>query len=174
MRKKDFTLFVIFCPLFIVFTGCGEKLPDGMPPLYPATLLITQAGAPLAGATATLIDTTGNQQWYPGGLSDESGTIVLYTNGRYKGAPEGKYKVIVTKMETDPSKLGPAPGENDPKYDEYMDKLANEKRDTYTLIDKDFGDAKSTTLEVEIKKSSSEVPKLDVGKKVKIKISLIR
>jgi hypothetical protein len=73
--------------------------------------------------------------------------------------------------ETDPSKLGPAPSEDDPKYGEYMNKSSNEKRDTYTLIDKKFGDEKNTTLEVEIRKGSSEVPKLDVGKKVKIKIS---
>jgi hypothetical protein len=171
MKKTVFALVLTGSACLTLLTGCGEALPEGLPKLVPASVQLTQDGAPLADATVSLIDTAGNQQWYPGGLSDESGTVVLYTNGRYKGAPEGKYKVVVTKMETDPSKLGPAPSEDDPKYGEYMEKSANEKRDTYTLIDKDFGDAKRTTLEVEIKKSSSEVPKLDVGKKVKIKIS---
>jgi hypothetical protein len=172
MKKTIFALAVSVC--LTLLPGCqfgGEVLPEGLPKLVPASIQLVQDDAPLAGATVSLIDTAGSQQWYPGGLSNDSGTIVLYTNGRYKGAPEGKYKVVVTKTETDPSKLGPAPSETDPKYGEYMEKSANEKRDTYTLIDKKFGDAKTTTLEVEIKKGSSEVPKLDVGKKVKIKIS---
>lgn len=174
MKKTVFALVLAGSACLALLSGCqfggGEALPEGLPKLVSASVKLTQDGAPLAGATVSLIDTAGSQQWYPGGLSDESGTIVLYTNGRYKGAPEGKYKVVVTKTETDPSKLGPAPSENDPKYGEYMEKSANEKRDTYTLIDKKFGDAKNTTLEIEIKKGG-ETPTLDVGKKVKVKIS---
>ena len=167
------TLLLIYIVAMLTFTGCkfgGEALPDGMPGLVPATLQLTQDGAPLAGASVSLIDMAGSQQWYPSGSSDAGGAVELYTNGRYKGAPEGKYKVVVTKTETDPSKLGPTPDVNDPNFREFIEKSANERRDTYTLIDKKFGDAKSTPLEVEIKKGG-EVQKLDVGEKVKIKIS---
>lgn len=173
MKKNVFALVLAGFVCITLLSGCqfgGEALPEGLPNLVPASIQLTQDGAPLAGATVSLIDPAGSQQFYPGGLSDESGTIELYTNGRYKGAPEGKYKVVVTKTETDPSKLGPAPSLDDPKYGEYMEKTAREERDTYTLIDKKYSDAKGTPLEVEIKKGG-EVQKLDVGAKVKIKIS---
>ena len=170
MMKYTFLILIV---TLMTFTGCqfgGETLPEGLPKLVPATIQLTQDGTPLAGATVMLFDTSGSQQWSPGGLSDSNGTIELYTNGRYKGAPEGKFKVVVTKTETDPSKLGTAPSEDDPKYGEHLNQLANEKRDSYTLIEKKFTDAKNTPLEVEIKKGG-EVQKLDVGAKVKIKIS---
>jgi len=165
--------FLILVAAMLTFTGCqfgGEVLPKDMPKLVPAKIQLTQDGAPLAGATVILIDSAGSRQWEAGGLSDESGTIELYTNGRYKGAPEGKYKVVVTKTETDPSKLGPDPGIEDPKYGEYMAQMTNERLDTYTLVDRKFADPKNTPLEVEIKKGV-QVQKLDVGAKIKIKIS---
>ena len=165
--------FLILIVAMATFTGCqfgGEAPPKGWPKLVQASLQLTQDGAPLAGATVSLVDTSGSQQWLPSGLSDDSGTIALYTNGRYKGAPEGKYKVVVTKTETDPSKLGPAPDIDDPKYGEYMEKMVSERLNTYTLIDRQFTDARSTPLEIEIKKGGP-VQKLDVGSKVKIKIS---
>ena len=167
------TFLLLFTVASLAITGCpfgGEPLPEGLPKLVPVSIQLSQDGAPLAGATVSLIDTAGSQQWFPGGLSDSSGKIELYTNGRYKGAPEGKYKVVVSKTETDPSKLGPPPSEDDPKYGEYMNQSANERLDTYTLIDKKFTDAKNTTLEVEIKKGG-EVHQLDLGTKVRIKIS---
>ena len=169
---KNSILFLLVVTM-TTFIGCqfgGEKLPEGMPKLVPATIQLTQDGAPLAGSTVMLFDTSGSQQWSPGGLSDDKGTVELYTNGRYKGAPEGKYKVVVKKSETDPSTLGPAPSIEDPKYGEYMDKMMSEKLDTYTLIERKYNDAKNTPLEVEIKKGG-EVQKFDVGAKVKIKIS---
>ena len=165
--------YLILIVALISFTGCqfgGEKLPEGMPKLVPSTIQLTQDGAPLAGATVSLIDPSGNRQWVPGGLSDANGTIELYTNGRYKGAPEGKYKVVVTKTETDPSKLGEAPSPEDPKYGEYMNQMLGERLDTYTLVEKQFTDVKNTPLEVEIKKGEKS-HKFEVGAKVKIKIS---
>jgi len=175
MKKNAFALAMVLAGSACVtlLSGCqfgGEALPEGLPKLIPTSIQLTQDGAPLAGATVSLISTAGGQQWYPGGLSNDSGTIELYTNGRYKGAPEGHYKVVVTKTETDPSQLGPAPSEDDPKFSKYMEDLAKEQRSTYTLVEKKFNDAKTTTLEIEIKKGG-EIPKLDVGKKVKDKIS---
>ena len=164
---------LIFLVAMITFTGCqfgGEVLPKDMPKLVPAKIQLTQDGAPLAGATVLLIDPAGNRQWEAGGLTDDSGTIELYTNGRYKGAPEGKYKVVVKKTETEPSKLGPDPGVDDPKYGEYMAQLVSEKLDAFTLVEKQFTAPNSTPLEVEIKKGGP-VQKLDVGAKVRIKIS---
>jgi len=165
--------FLILIATMMTFSGCqfgGEALPKDMPKLVPAKIQVTQDGAPLAGAAVLLIDSAGNRQWEAGGMSDASGTIELYTNGRYKGAPAGKYKVVVTKTETDPSQAGPDPGIDDPKYGEYMAKLASERLATYTLVDRKFADEKNTPLEVEIKKGG-EVHKFDVGEKVKIKIS---
>lgn len=171
MKRSDFALALFGSVFALMLTGCpgGEAKPDGLPNLVTASIQLTQDGAPLAGATVSLIAAEGGQQWYPGGLSNDSGVVELYTNGRYKGAPEGKFKVIVHKTETDPSKLGPAPSEDDPAYGKWMEDSSKEVRNSYTLIEKKFGDAKDTPLEVEIKKGG-ETPKLDVGKKVKEKI----
>jgi hypothetical protein len=80
MKKTVFALVLTGSACLTLLTGCGEALPEGLAKLVPASVQLTQDGVPLAGATVSLIDTVGNQRWYPGGSSDESGTVVLYTS----------------------------------------------------------------------------------------------
>lgn len=158
----------VFCSS-IFFAGCnsGPELPSDLPKLTPCSLSITQDGKPLGGASVTLISIGESQSWYPGGITDEAGQVELYTNGRYKGVPAGKYKILVNKTETDPSKLGPAPDMDDPKYGEWMEKSSKEKRDSYYLVEKQYNDAKTSPLEIEIPGGATT---FDVGKAVKIKM----
>jgi hypothetical protein len=93
--------------------------------------------------------------------------IRIYTNGIYKGVQIGKYKVVVTKKETEPSKLPPAPPSNDPAYAAWLQKSESEVRQSYSVIEKKYGDAKTTPYEIEITAEKSVTETFDVGKKVK-------
>lgn len=151
----------------LLLSGCssGPELPSDLPKLTPCKLTVVQDGTPLAGATVTL--TMQGQPWYPCGSTNEKGEVELYTNGKYKGVPAGTYKISVAKTETEPSKLGTAPPEGDPQYGAWMAKSAQEKRNTYSLVEKQYTDAKTTPLEITIPGGETMV---NAGKAVKEKI----
>jgi hypothetical protein len=140
----------LFIVLFI-FTGCnfGPAAPDGFPKkLYPCELTILQNGTPLQGARVALLHQDENQKnWATSGISDTKGTVQLYTYGKWKGAPEGKFKVTVIKHLVE----GP---EN--------------KEITYTLIDEKFAEPETTPFELEIKGKTTQT--FDVGAAIKKKI----
>ena len=76
----------------LVASGCGPKTPDGMPPLQPTTLTVTQEGSPVADATITLKSIDGSNNFTSGGTTGANGVATLVTHGQYKGVPVGKYK----------------------------------------------------------------------------------
>ncbi|GIW95483.1 MAG: hypothetical protein KatS3mg110_3524 [Pirellulaceae bacterium] len=81
-------LMSVWCAL--VFSGCNTA---GDAKLVPAGGLVKYKGAPVAGATVTLL--------YPDkqvavGITGEDGRFTLTTGGR-PGAPIGKAKVAITK-----------------------------------------------------------------------------
>jgi hypothetical protein len=137
-----------------------------LPKLTPVTLTITQEGQPLSGATVTLIAADQPQTWYPTGITNEKGNVELFTNGKYKGAPKGKYKVTVTKIHTEPSQFGTPLEEGQPGYEEWSAKVSQETRAAYSVVEKKFTDANTTPLEIEIPSRTSS---FDLGKTVKDK-----
>ncbi|MCL2742801.1 MAG: prealbumin-like fold domain-containing protein [Planctomycetaceae bacterium] len=159
MRAFNSTLAVAV--LTLIFTGCSrQQFPAGMPPLQPITIVIMQDGKPLAGASIALFsEDDANSPWSVGGTSDQNGRAVLATHGKYNGAPAGRYKVCVSKVET-----VNAPGGNP------SDENASIKRpDEFDLVEPTLKSPLTTTLSVEIKtgKNSAE---LDAGKAVRKKI----
>ncbi len=153
----------------IGLSGCmssGEVLPKDLPELTPCHITVTQDNAPLADASVTLVLIEGNQQWYPGGKTDASGVAELYTNGRYKGAPAGKYKIIVKKLESDPSKLPPAPPETDPGYGAWMEKSQKEVRHSYQTVEKQYT-LPTTQYELDVVHGKPADAQVDVGKRVR-------
>ena len=131
-------------PLVFLF-GCGPKLPDGMPKLYsPIKITVTQEGQPLVGATVTLRSTDPSAgTWTIGGLTDANGGFELYTHG-YRGAPLGTFKVVVYKWEED-----------------------HDAAKTWSYAEDEYGDAKTTPLEVEITARTRTLT-VDAGSAVKI------
>ena len=158
----------------VLMTGCGEKRPAGMPRLYPVSLTITQEGTPLAGAVVQLIpENSAHAQWGPGGMTDASGVAELRTNGPYKGAPLGKYKVIVTKseIESPPSPPPKGPGvtrEDVGKYQTMLNRLK-----AYNYVETQYGSATDTPLHVEIT-AKVKTYTLDAGKPIKVQIPRAR
>ncbi|MDR2706323.1 MAG: hypothetical protein LBC02_11150 [Planctomycetaceae bacterium] len=167
---KKITVFVF---LVLVLCGCSRKplQPDNLPKLIPCKIIITQDQAPLEGANVTLHSVTaGTQQWISGGRTDVNGVAEIRTNGRYDGVPVGKFKVLVTKTEVEPSKLSPRPDENDPNFPAWMAKSQNEVLPTYRLVDKQYANPQTTPHELEISSSKPVTVTFDTGKKVREKM----
>ena len=146
--------------------GCGGKpKPDGMPELIPTTVVVTQNGAPLGDAALTLTSADGSCKWAVGGRSDAQGRAVLYTQGDYKGAPEGTFKVGVSKFDIK-VKEGAVDDEGNP-FKPSPEQLKNPALldarfvETTSLIPSDCANAQTSPLELTISKGAKEV-KLDV------------
>ena len=141
---------IVFLSLLLglVMSGCSQKLPEGMPKLYPCTVTFVQGAEPLQDATIDLLLQEGDTKWNISATTDEEGRAVFMTHGRYKGAPEGKYKVVITKRETG-------------------GKTAKGFTRVYSLIDKKYTNPATTTLEVEVKEKMDDDTKIDLGAPVK-------
>ena len=105
---RTFTSFAALLLAVSFIVGCGgEPRPAGMPRLYSASIVVTQGGEPLEGASVTLTpEDPENARWGPMGTTDGSGVAVLRTDGKYAGAPLGAYKVVVSKLQI----IDPPPG----------------------------------------------------------------
>jgi len=153
--------------MFLVFlSGCGPKLPDGMPKLYPVTITVTQAEQPLAGATVSLrsVDTAATGTWTIGGLTDANGTIELYTNG-FRGAPAGTFKVVLLKQENE----GLAEREAAANRGEPLGGITVR---IWSIIEEDYNHADRTPLEVEITPSTRALT-VDAGPVVRIDVPFV-
>jgi len=165
MHKKSFTFVVVLCLYVIALVGCRkEQRPDGMPPLVPCEISVTQDGNPLDGATVGLVaekDASG-KVWLVNGHTGPNGVAVIKTYGRFTGAPINKYKVTVFKEETE--KVGPV----------YIDKdTGREKQEThyYHLVEPALAMADTSTLELEVVKGTKRYT-VDVGKAVRVEIQM--
>lgn len=115
--KKELSILLsvgLFLTLTLsVFSGCGgQKLPDGFPKVYQVTVNVVQDGKPLEGANVLFYaEDEANSRWGIGGCTDATGNAIMAVNGKYKGAPAGKYKVTVTKIvtESNQDKIPPQP-----------------------------------------------------------------
>jgi len=160
----------ISCVVAIVATlflgACkGEKRPDGLPKLYPCSVKIIQGGAPLAGADVMLVAQDPNLMRRPtGGTTDESGVAKLNTYG-FAGAPEGSFKVMVVKTETE----GAVSAEDAVKNME-SGTLSSEER--FDLVDQQYRDQTTTPFTLEVKASGNETKEFDVGEAVRIPVRM--
>ncbi|MDO5307955.1 MAG: hypothetical protein Q4G03_00445 [Planctomycetia bacterium] len=157
-----YTLLALLC-VVALFSGCkGKARPDGMPELVNVVVVVTQDGAPLADAALNLISSDGSCKWSVGGKSDESGRATLYTQGDFKGAPEGTFKVGVIKMDYT-VKEGATDDEGNPlqiteeqkKHPELMDvRMVTMK----SAVPDEVTNPQNSPLEITISKSAKEIP----------------
>jgi hypothetical protein len=159
-------LFFIIAAL-VLFVGCSGPLkPDGFPQTYPCVITITQEGELLSKATVKLIPADDAKDWMTSAMTDESGRARMFTYGRFEGAPKGKFKVVVSKTETDPSKFTPPADENDEAAMAlYNRNVMTEKLRDYTVIETIYGNPDTTPLDMEVKGRTTQT--FDVGKKVR-------
>ena len=149
---------------FVCLSGCGgEKRPDGMPPLYSAVCVkVVQDGKPLEDAIVSLRPDEKGFTWGIGGRTDAQGVAQLWTHGKYKGAPAGTFKVVVTKEVKDGEKeLTEALTRNDEKA------AAAIKVQCFSFVEDKFSSESQTPVKLEITPSSKTL-EVDVSPAVKI------
>jgi len=167
MNSRFFIHLSLFLVCFLLFSGCGgQKLPPGMPKLYPATITVTQDGQPLEGAEIVVISTDPSMNWSSGGITDQNGIVKLRTMGQYDGAPLGKYKVGVRKVET-PDIAVPPPPNKPEDMNNYMRILKEIDDNTFFLVEEKFS-IQNTQLEVEITPANLK-GNVDVSPAIRVK-----
>ena len=153
MMKTSTAIFlsaVLCCVLLSAGCGGGGRAkPKDMPPLYPVTLTFTQEGVPVDEASIVL---NSSGKWAVAGMTDEKGEVNLVTNGFYDGAPEGSYKIAVTKIVYEKNSAGTIVKQTDVIPDQF-------KREA------------TTPLEIEIGKKDNNKT-FDLGKAVSINVPI--
>ena len=94
---------LLWCLLVIVaaFGVSCTRAPEGMPKMYSCTITVTKDSAPVEGAMVLLSPESPGADLISSGVTDASGNakiVSLYKNHQAKGAPEGSYKVTITKL----------------------------------------------------------------------------
>lgn len=86
----------------LLFTGCGRGKPKGIPVLHPVNVTITKGGTPVDGANVFLVaSNAASGSWSIAGITDAKGVAAIETSQgdwKGKGAPEGEYKIYLTKL----------------------------------------------------------------------------
>ena len=163
--------FIITALALCVLLGCGQrKRPDGLPVLYPCEITITQGGLPLAGAVVRLAPEEGTLAWPIVGKTNADGVAVIETHVDFPGAPEGTFKVLVSKTELTPSKYTP-PAENASveEWNKYSDLSSAENRWTIMRVKPEYNDVGKTSHSITIIKGKNQQT-FDVGDPVEIRL----
>lgn len=157
----------------VAFVGCaGEKTPPDMPKIYPTTITITQAGAPCPGASVQLMKKDDlNYKWFAGGVTDDNGVCVIRTLGKYLGAPEGDFNVVVyktTMLESETRKNQPTPPEDPTELREWMKKVDEEEKE-FEEVDPKYKRIETSDLTISIK-AGKNAETFEVGEHVMIEV----
>ena len=165
MQIRIFFILLLAVP---VFSACTKQpRPDGFPPLHPCAITITQDGKPLEGALVRLIPDGHKLLWTVAGTTDKNGVVKVITHPEYAGAPEGTYKVCVSKTEITPSQFPPPP--DTASYEEMQAWGAltvNEKRPKYNLVKPEYDNVAKTPHSITINKGKNNAT-FDVGEAIK-------
>ena len=168
MQRKIIFLFVFISIPLLFPIGCdGPPKPDGLPKVYPVTLRLEQGGKPLADANVILhSDAIGT--WSCGGISNDSGVVIVRTHGQFSGAPLGKHKVIVSKSKSSTPAVDISSAKSLAEIREIDAKAAKEQQatgdfgTTTYFVERQFSSPKTTPLEIEVVAGKNNFT-LDVG-----------
>ena len=83
-------------------SGCGgQKLPDGLPKLYPCKITIMDKdGNPMQDVIVSVNPEDSGNRWGASGQTDAQGVATIKTAGQYPGLSSGKYNVTLMKFES--------------------------------------------------------------------------
>ena len=161
----SFVIVSLVLPAIVVATnGCAkQRRPDGMPPIYPCTIVITQEGKPLEGADVRLY--SGDVMFLVSGTTDASGSAVIRTHGEFPGAPEAAYKVVVVKEEKEyiESAAVMAAREKAKEKGETFEE-PNLPFNLYSYVEDQFTKADTTPLEMTVVKGKKNTQIFEAGK----------
>ena len=99
---RSFKLFALMTLTLVLCVGCGPQKPAGVPKLSPAKITVVKGSTPVKNANVFLVpDGAASGSWSVVGKTDETGVAVVKTtqgNWEGSGAPEGSYKIYLTKF----------------------------------------------------------------------------
>ena len=135
---KNLLIFSLLLFYVALAAGCGPKRPPGLPQLYECVLTIQfEGGSPADGARVSLTpENTALGEWSIAGVTDSAGSVKIHTNADFSGAPAGKYRVLVQKVEYVDTNA----------RDEYGDTIT----DVRYLVNEKYSAAATTPLSLEI------------------------
>ena len=167
MRKA--ILSVLFALAVVTFCGCNRvEKPADLPELYPCKISVIQDGQPLEGATVILADEASQLRFSVGGVTNAQGVVEVKTDGKFVGAPAGKFKVLISKVFVPEMDLGTPP--EDPvakaEYDKKVQEFNSQQADTVDTNYKSFG---TTPASIEVTTAGAEAS-FDVGAKVNVSV----
>jgi hypothetical protein len=151
MLHKNTLRLIILLTAFC-FAGCAPSLPKGMPPIYPCTITLTQEGVPLEGASVALIPEDTTLTFVFAGATTSSGSVEMYSHGKHRGVPAGKYKLTVIKNDHE---------------------IQNKKIWTVSLVDVQYCKPDTSPLQVEIAETKNKFT-FELGKAVRTQTSPAR
>jgi len=161
-------LLIITLLAVCVLSGCGGPArPAGLPTLYSCEITITQGGQPFEGALVRLLPDSGTFEWVISGNTDSSGIAKLVTHAKYPGAPEGTFKVLVSKTQLTPSKY-PQPDDSAPQseWEQWKEQAGSEKRQKVRYVKPEYDNVKTTPHSITITKGKNQQT-FDVGEAIK-------
>lgn len=170
MQNVRFVLLLNFAVFFFSFLGCGgEKRPADLPDLFPVSVTIEQEGKPVPGAVVTLNHADGDAKWSASCETENDGVAKnFFTNGKYKGVTQGKFKVCVRKLEREAVEKVDLPPEPTDQYERYLWRQKYEESqkrpESYDLIEAKYFDPRLTTLEIEVTAGGKNEFTIDAGK----------
>jgi hypothetical protein len=148
--------------LAITTFGCrrSDDQPKNLPKLFPIVVTVHQEGTPVAGAFVRLVPTDASMPWSCGATTDTSGRAVIKTIGKFTGAPEGDYRVAISKLE-----MPAIAGSNMSNLDA---PAASGQSDSFDLVDPKYSNPSTTPLEAKVGKDNPKV-EFNVGPAVRTK-----
>ncbi len=171
MRAKiSRALFATLAVVAVLSSGCGgEKTPPDMPKLRPTTIIVTQEGKPCADADVQLLKKDDPAyKWFAGGTTDANGVCVIKTMGKYNGAPEGDFTVVVYKtVRTESETRKNVPQPTDPaEAQKWVAKVAEEEKE-FDYIDTKYKRVETSDLTITVTGGKNETT-LEVGPAVQV------
>lgn len=156
--KKIILLTIV--AVFVFMSGCNgdSRRPADLPKLYPILITVTSEGAPLEKASVILVADP-QSKYQSLATTDSGGKAEIVTYG-YKGAPEGRYKVIIERTLDDDLVYGK----------DTSGEQAVVSYTTYRTIDSVTYKKETTPFEVEVPTKPEQSTTFDVGKTVKVKL----
>jgi len=167
MRYMRITTLVLLATLCCL--GCGPKKPAGVPELLPTSVTIVKGSDPVKGANVFLVPgtSTPSGSWSIMGVTDETGKAKVETSqGDWKafGAPQGEYKVYITKLAAieEPEKPTGAE-EGGPELQEYYAERLKRLEEASKEIPKEMTQADTSGLTVTVAAGSGANATLDIS-----------
>ena len=162
--------YALIAMLAVLTVGCSEKKPDGMPELYPTTLTFTVDGDGLKNANITLQPVDKSNTYVPAGVTDENGVAEIKTMGKFKGAPAGDYKVVVSAdEEIDYGEYGPPPKDDPEALEKWNRSVDPTKFKRYSLIEPQYMNAAESPLDLTITTGKNETG-FDLGPVARVEV----